>query len=185
MPKEDFILPTSEKVPLIYGAMHPGKGTTYLNAVRMMPIDETSATAVEYHAMKEFLAQLLAAKVKAEMPTFDSVVSPPSSRSDAEAYRQAVLRDRSVPDLTSRFSRKGKVKIGDNNTTLDQAVDELVYSSTGTESGIHSLLIVDKSIASGKTVAAVLHHMRQAGLRKDCRITIVVWARIPPLNQTI
>jgi hypothetical protein len=164
MPKDQFTLPTGENVTVIYGAKHPGKGTTYLNAVRMGPVDENSDMAVEYHGMEKHYASLLAALVKCEIPDFDAVVSPPSSRPDAMPYREAVLRNTSAHDLTRHFSRKGKVKIGHNDTTLDQAIDEMIYARDGTEPDIESLLIVDESIASGKTVAAMLHHMRQAGL---------------------
>lgn len=178
MPKEEFRLPTGEKVTLIYGAKHPGKGTTYLNAARMGPVDETSHMAVEYHATKRFYGAELAAQVKGEVSDFDAVVSPPSSRPDANPYREAVLRDSSAHDLTSHFLRKGKIKVGHKDITLEQAIDEMIYTGDGTESGIKSLLIVDESIASGKTVAAVLHHMRKAGLPKGCKLTVVAWARV-------
>jgi hypothetical protein len=108
MPKDDFTLPTGEKVTLIYGAKHPGRGTTYLNAARMGAVDEKSNMAVEYHTMERRYGSELAAKVKCEVPDFDAVVSPPSSRPDANPYREALLRDRSAHDLTSYFSRKAK-----------------------------------------------------------------------------
>ena len=177
MPKEEFTPPTGEKLTLIYGAKHPGRGTTYLNAARMGPVDEKSNMAVEYHAM-ESVYGLQLAQVEGEVPDFDAVVSPPSSRPDANPYRNAALRGRSAHDLTPNFSRKGKVKVGHNDTTLEQAIDEMIYTRDGTESGVKSLLIVDESIASGKTVAAVLHHLRTAGLSKECKVTVVAWARV-------
>lgn len=180
MPNEEFTLPTGEKVTLIYGAKHPGRGTTYLNAARMGPVDEHSNMALEYHAMEAFYGQQLAAQVEGEVPDFDAVVSPPSSRPDANPYRDAVLRRRNARDLTPNFSRKGKVKVGQNDTTLDQAIDEIIYTGDGMESGVKSLLLVDESIASGKTVAAVLHHLRTAGLSKACKVTVAAWAKVGP-----
>jgi hypothetical protein len=180
MPKEELTLPSGEKVTLIYGAKHPGRGTTYLNAARMGPVDEKSSMAVEYHAMESFYGLQLAAQVEGEVPDFDAVVSPPSSRPDANPYRNAVLRGRIAHDLTPNFLRKGKVKVGQNDTTFEQAIDEMIYTGDGTESGVKSLLIVDESIASGKTVAAVLHHLRTAGLSKECKVTVVAWARVDP-----
>ena len=181
MPKDNLKLPTGQTVPLIYGAKHPGKGTTYLNAVRMTSVDEKSLMAVEYHAMENSYAQELAVQVMFEVPDFDAVLSPPSSRpQDAKTYRDAVLRDQSVPDLTFDFRRRGKIKVGHNDTNLEQAIGEMIYTSSGIESDIKSLLIIDESVASGKTIAAVLHHMRKAGLPKDCVVTVVAWARIDP-----
>jgi hypothetical protein len=97
-----------------------------------------------------------------------SSVHDPTSRLDG----------RSAHDLTPNFSRKRKVKVGHNDTTLEQAIDEMIYTRDGTESGAKSLLIIDESIASGKTVAAVLHHLRIAGLSKECRVVVVAWARV-------
>jgi hypothetical protein len=182
MPKDEFTLPTGEKVTLIYGAKHPGKGTTYLNFVRMGPVDEQSNIALQYHAMEPHYARELAGQVEREVPDFDAVVSPPSSRPDANKYREAVLRSRNVRDLTFHFSRKGKVKVGHKDTTLEQAIDEINYAPDRMESNIKSLLIIDESIASGKTVAAILHHMREAGLPKGCKVTVVAWARVGTLT---
>lgn len=71
MPKEEFTPPTGEKLTLIYGAKHPGRGTTYLNAARMGPVDEKSNMAVEYHAMESVYGLQLAqvrAKYRTSMP---------------------------------------------------------------------------------------------------------------------
>ncbi len=144
----------------------------------MAAIDENSNVALEYRGMKKQFAVELAAQINSEIPEFDAVVSPPSSRPDANPYREAVLRDKKVLDLTRCFSRKGRVKIGRDETTLDQAFDELTYQPSGNERDVKSLLIVDESIASGKTVAAVLHHLRGAGLPERCKITVAVWAKV-------
>lgn len=178
MPNDGFKLPTGEIVRQIYGVRHPGKGTAYLNAVRTTKIDENSLMATEYHGMKRTYAVQLAAEVKRHVPDFDAVISPPSSRPDAEPYRDAVLYGSKARDISQNFSRKGKVKIGHDDTTLEQAIDELVYTADGAESGIKSLLIVDESSASGRTAAAVLHHIREAGLTASCEVTVVVWAKL-------
>jgi predicted amidophosphoribosyltransferase len=177
MPTSELTLPTGEKVRLIYGAKHPEKGTAYLNAVRMGLVDKLANLAAEYRGMEKIYALRLAAQIKAETIAFDAVVSPPSSREDATPYREAVLQVGRAQDRTANFSRKNKVKIGHNDTTLAQAIDELIYKPDGTEAGIKSLLIVDESVASGKTVAAVLHHLREAGLPKDCKVIVCAWAR--------
>ena len=179
MPIEEFTLPTGERVTLIYGAKHPGKGTTYLNAVRMGPVDEESGVAREYHSMENIYGEMLAAAVAQKASDFDAVVSPPSSRQDADPYRRAVLRrNKLAADLTNNFSRKGEVRVGQDGITLEQAINEIIYVSDGNESRVRSLLIVDESVASGKTVAALLHHMRNAGLSSECRVTVATWAKV-------
>jgi hypothetical protein len=42
------------------------------------------------------------------------------------------------------------VKVGHKDSTLEQAIDEMIYNRDGRESGVKSLLIIDESIASGK-----------------------------------
>ena len=96
----------------------------------MGPVDEKSSMAVQYHAMESFYGQQLAALVEGEVPDFDAVVSPSSSRPDANPYRNAVLRRKIARDLTPNFSRKGKVKVGHNDTTLEQAIDEMTTPET-------------------------------------------------------
>jgi hypothetical protein len=106
MPNDGFKLPTGEIVRRIYGVRHPGKGTAYLNAVRTTKIDENSLMATEYHGMKRTYAVQLAAEVKRHVPDFDAVISPPSSRPDAEPYRDAVLYGSKARDISQNFCKR-------------------------------------------------------------------------------
>lgn len=172
-----FELPTAEKVRLIYGQKHPGNGTTYLNAVRLRNIGDDHDLAREYRAMLPTFTRNLAELVKSEATHFDAVVSPPSSRADARPFREAILGNTGAIDLTRGFSRHGVVKMADPTTSVQQAIDEFCYSAQGCEASITSILMVDESIASGKTIAAVLHHLRQAGLSANCTVQVAAWAR--------
>jgi len=181
MPIEDFKLPTGEEVRLIYGQKHPGKGTVYLNAVRMGINDKDNALAKEYHAMRQTYTQCLAREVNCSITQLHAVVSPPSSREDATPFRKAIIKDTQALDLTPCFSRHGKLKMANSETTMRQAIDEFRYEAQGCEGSIKSLLIVDESIASGKTIAAVLYHMRQAGLPPCTTLNVAVWAKFKKL----
>jgi predicted amidophosphoribosyltransferase len=180
MPKDNFKLPSGETVPRIFGATHPGRGTAFLNAVRMGPAAEIAAQelAAVYRAMEKTFARELAIEVERGAPNFDAIVSPPSSRCDALAFKDAIMRGKQAYDFTANFNRHGKFKIGDDETTRQQAFDELIYTPSGNEGAINSLLIVDESTATGKTVEAVLQHLRDAGLPDDCKVTVATWARI-------
>jgi hypothetical protein len=61
MPRHELTLPTDEKVGLIYGAQHPGKGIAYLNAARMGLLKAMATAAEEYKAMERSYASQLAA----------------------------------------------------------------------------------------------------------------------------
>ena len=174
---DSFELPTTEKVGLVYGRQHPGNGTAYLNAVRLQSIGDDHDLARVYHAMLPQFTHELAELVRSNEIHFDAVVSPPSSRADARPFREAILRNKGAVDLTLGFSRHGVVKIADPTTSVQQAIDEFCYIAQGCEASITSLLIVDESIASGKTIAAVLHHLRQAGLSANCTVHVAVWAK--------
>jgi uracil phosphoribosyltransferase len=78
-------------------------------------------------------------------------------------------------DLTARFSRNGKIRAA-AASSVEEVRDEFNYQSVGDESEIKSLLIIDESLASGRTVAAVLDHLRSVGLPKDCIIYVAVAA---------
>ncbi len=66
----------------------------------------------------------------------------------------------------------------DNDTTLDQVIEEYVYAPTGSEPTTKSLLILDETVGSGKTAAAILHHLRAAGLPSDCKVTIATALKV-------
>ena len=106
--------------------------------------------------------------------TFDAVVSPPSSRRDIDAYRRAILT-RAPVRVLSGFTRKGKVKAGDRGSTLADVIDEFVYVPNGQEREIFSLIIIDESVAEGKTAAALLEHLKRHGLPDEAEVVLAVW----------
>src|SRR5262249_3555642 len=54
------------------------------------------------------------------------------------------------------------------SSSVEEIHDEFDCQSARDDSEVKSLLVVDESLASGRTVAAVLDHLRKAGLTKDC-----------------
>jgi pyrimidine operon attenuation protein/uracil phosphoribosyltransferase len=146
-----------------------------LQAVRSGRLAEGSATAQTYKSMERFHASSLAKMVKHSVPEFDTVVSPPSKRSDADVYRNEIVTRAGSRDLTARFSRKGKINAA-NASSFEEVVDEFEYQFGGDETETKSLLIVDESFASGRTVASVLDHLRKAGLPGDCAVYVAVAA---------
>ena len=174
MPKDQFKLPNGRIVLRIYGVRHPGPGSQYLNWVRMGLVKEGSATAIAYHNQKSFFAQCLAREIEKEGISFDALVSPPSSRDDIDVYRSAIL-DRVPARVLSGFTRRGKFKAGDREVTLADMIAEFDYAPNGDERDIRSLLIVDESVADGKTAAALLEHLRRNGLPDEALVVLAVW----------
>lgn len=174
----EFELPTGEKVSVIFLRQLPDLGELiYLQSIRSGRVDEDSLIARIYRNLLVRFAMLLAAEVKARI-SFDAVVSPPSSRTDADPYREAILRDAKCLDLSPRFSRIGKTRAA-TAKSLEEVFAEFQYKPAGDEGSIKSLLIVDDSVASGSTIAALLHHLRKAGLPSNSVIT----AAAPALLQ--
>lgn len=167
MPVAQLELPTGETLEIVYLRKLPDLGDLiYLHSVRTGRVTEPVEKL--YKTMAPFHAGRLAQSVT---PSFDAIVSPPSERADAEVYRNALIGKPGALDLTDRFSRKGNVKAS-TASSIQEVVDEFDYAAQGDESEINSLLIVDESVASGKTVAAVLEHLRRAGLPGDCKIMV-------------
>jgi hypothetical protein len=125
--------------------------------------------------MEKTNAERLAQIVRTKMSPFDTVFSPPSRRADADVYRGAILADSRALDLSSRFSRKSKIKAA-TAETLNDLFGEFEYTAAGDEAKIKSLLVVDESFASGRTVATCLRLLRQAGLSTDCTVRAAVAA---------
>jgi uracil phosphoribosyltransferase len=176
MPTADLALPTGEKVRLVFLRKYPNLGDMiYLQSSRSGRMKDDSAAAQSYKNMATIYAGQLAATVTNRTATFDALIAAPSSRHDTDVYRDAIVLSSGLRDLTTGFSRKGKIKAA-TAKSVEEVINEFDYAPTGSEAKIKSLLIVDESVASGKTLAAVLHHLRKAGLSKDCQITVVVAA---------
>lgn len=101
-------------------------------------------------------------------------MSPPSSRDDAQPYLEAILERMKTAPLKGTFSRKGKKKATDAGT-VEEMVEEFDYKAGGDETDLKSVIIVDETLATGKTIAATLKHLRNAGMPQGCRIAIAVW----------
>jgi hypothetical protein len=147
----------------------------FLNAVRSGAKTDDSESARTYHNMVPIYASQLAGLVATEVPDADAIIAAPSSRTDVDPYRAAIVRRSSgLLDLSSSMTRSGSVKAADNETTLEQVIESFSYKATGKEGSLNSLVIVDETVGRGKTVAAMLHHLRAAGLPEDCKVTVVV-----------
>jgi phosphoribosylpyrophosphate synthetase len=178
--KKDVLkLPTGEKVDLIYLAKWPDLDEFgYLNAIRWKFIEEDSTGALAYKGIVSFAATTLAMAVRDAALEIDAIVSPRSSRTDAEPYRARIQLLLLTRDLSPGFTRKNKTRAGEA-TNLAAVQEEIDYSPQDGEDEIKSLLIVDDSVASGRTVAVMLEKLRAAGLPKSCQITVAAPAWIP------
>lgn len=135
-------------------------------ALNLLP-DQTEGERIYIARAKQFAPTLAS-----HLPTitFDAIVSPPSSFKHAEPFR-AFLTDRARMDLTGRFHRSAPVRSGEG-ATVTEITSAMTYVRGGDESSIHSLLIVDESFHTGRTIAGILSHLRDAGLPEDCRVVL-------------
>jgi hypothetical protein len=138
MATEQITLPANEKVHLAYLRKWPNlHDMIYLQAVRSGGMTEDSLAAQTCKAMARIHAGRLADIVKSEVPAFDAVVSPPSKRSDADVYRNEIVRRAGSRDLTARFSRKRKISAA-AVSSVEEVVDEFDYQPAGDESETRS-----------------------------------------------
>jgi predicted amidophosphoribosyltransferase len=105
------------------------------------------------------------------------MVSPPSGRLDSAAYGKAILRQRTIPDLSSNFSRKNLISAA-TSQSLDEVINEFSFGGYDAIADIKSILIYDDVFGRGRTIAAIIHHLHQAGLSKDCCITAAVALKV-------
>lgn len=64
------------------------------------------------------------------------------------------------------------MKAGDSNTTCADMVEEFIYTATGVERDIRGLMILDESIAHGKTAGAILEHLKRNGLPDEVPVAL-------------
>ena len=147
----------------------------YLQSVRSGRLNDSSLVAQSYGNMAQIYAGQLATELRNLQRRFDAVVAPPSNRSDGNVYRNSIIAETGARDITDRFSRKGMARAATASSVSDM-VEEFNYKAGGDEAEIESLLIVDESVASGKTCAAVLHHLRTVRLKEKCKITVAAAA---------
>jgi hypothetical protein len=98
---------------------------------------------------------------------FDAIVSPPSDHQFAIPYREAFCaRHENAADFTRYVDRAADAaQAGASGTTLLDVIAGLRCEPLPQLATAASLLIVDDIFEGGKTVAALLHVMRAAGLR--------------------
>jgi hypothetical protein len=140
----------------------------YLQAIRSGALRLTSANpeehpkAVSYHKSKTKYGRELANLTRAFQPEF--VLAPPSNRSDALFYLAEVrVTHPSATDLTANFSRTPGVTAGQTGTTLESLKSALHFQKPPRLLQ-GPVLIVDDVLSSGRTTAAIIDCLRQAGL---------------------
>lgn len=175
MPDLDFKLPSGEVVTLIYGAKWPDLETQYFQGIRSESLDESHSAALYYHRMKKIWAYRLGSELYNHIKTEDVLISPPSSSNDTDVYRDAIRAKISSASDAGTFTRHGNTKAS-AASTIEEMIGEFACSPAGNEDDFRSIVILDESVASGKTISATLFHLRKAGLPKDCRIIFVTWA---------
>lgn len=139
---------------------------------------EKSCVARNYLAMESTYAR----RLERELPdrAFDAILSPPSRYDQAAVYRDAYMAvGRARRDLTDRLRKLG-VSLSGEGATLEQIVEELKYDARGDEGCLRSVLIVDDTFNTGRTVAAVITRLMEAGVPEDCSFAVAVpfWARL-------
>lgn len=162
-------LPTGEDIALIYWETRPSfLKFGALQSLRSGLIRPDGDLAKQYLAMAPFYGRQFAAQLSG---AWQAVVAPPSSHDFAKPYLTAILERTNALDLTQRFTRAGPVRSSaDPPPALAELAESISYAPEADESGIRSLLFIDDVFASGRTLAALLQHLRKSGLPADCTV---------------
>lgn len=162
MTVSSITLPTGETVSILYATDKNGAAGSYFNGRRIgmtLPM-----TLQLYRSLVPKLQEALVQEIEANGLQFDAIVCPPSSGNDAQPYREAILSRWPVKDFSDTFTRMGQIKAQNSETTVDELVErEFVHTPNGYEPSIKSILIVDESIATGKSAAYRSGEGRLAG----------------------
>lgn len=176
------------QVTFAYCAIHPTPGAgvlAFLHHVRSGNYERVTGNDPEAtfgdayrRSVPSFAGQLTRALADCH---FDAILSPPSSRADADAYRAAFATQHpTAMDLTNAFSRSGKVKSGPG-TSLPELIADLAFSPPTGIGNCQTILIVDDVLGDGKTAAAIIERLKPH-VPRDATFTLAcpLWVRNAP-----
>ena len=176
MPTIVLTLPTKETVRAFHATNSEGVAAAYFNGKRMG--FNGARSKEQYESQIPTLQAALVNEINLSGMTFDAVVCAPSKDTDVIPYFRAVLERLPLRDISKNLTRKEEKKASRPETTVDDMIEEFVYTPDGREPNIRSILIVDESVATGKTIAAILHHLRAAGLPEDAKIAVAACVKM-------
>lgn len=178
MPKDRLQIRPNLSVDIVYVGRKFHAQLQYLNSVRTGRTPSEAVTQ-QYRGMEKWHAGALARELS-PIPANSAILKPPSSRTDADAYLSAVLAaNANLIDISERMTRKGKIKAATANS-LGAVIKELNYAPKGDEATFNDLYILDETVGTGRTVAAILYHLCNAGLREDCRVVVATALWVDP-----
>jgi hypothetical protein len=150
----------------------------YLNSIRS-GLTPSQNVEVQYRSMEKWHARTLARSLP-PVATGSVILMPPSSRTDAKAYLDAVLTHHpGLKNISTRMTRKGKVKAA-TALSIGSVIREFDYTPQGDESALKAVYILDETVGTGRTIASMLYHLCKAGLSKDCRVVVVTALWLDP-----
>ena len=104
-------------------------------------------------------------------PVFDFLVVAPSNKNFAGILRNhAEINHQS--DISQRFAKIDDASSAEPGTKLPDVFQSICYQSAGDEEEANSVAIIDDVVSDGKTAAAIIQRLREAGLRKDAKIIV-------------
>ena len=104
----------------------------------------------------------------------DAIVELPSTRNFNKPYTAEILtRFPAARDLTLIVDRHGNVKSGEDASFDEVLADTFIHGTDGLDT-LKTVLLVDDILAEGKTAAAIVDRLREAGLSSKARIVLAV-----------
>ena len=123
-------------------------------------------------AFKKWCASEMPMFGSVERCQFDAKIVAPSEKQFASILADHADIHARV-DLSGRFSKRGGFHSGEGCFALCDVHDAIQYAAAGDEGGISSLAIFDDVVSDeGKTVAALIQRLREAGLSEDVNVTV-------------
>ena len=186
MNEDDVILPTGEQIHLLFLERHevPQGPLAYLHHIRnsrtlgMLGVDVVESTfgVPYYRSLPRFTQD--SSRCATEQ-SLDLIVSPPSSRHDACPYRQAIQHAcPTALDITPYFTKDPKIKAIQPTTTINALIVAISTVGVPDLARFEHIAITDELFSCGNTIAAMLHHLRNAGLRADAKVTVCAPLRL-------
>jgi hypothetical protein len=119
---------------------------------------------------------------------FDGVICCPSSRGEAQFYREPVTqvvrqKNPKALDLSDYFHKDEMFKVGSGEATIQQGRDRIKFDYTGRLDSWRNVLLIDDVWAKGTTARIVLSYLADSGLQANATIVAFTPLLVPPQKK--
>lgn len=169
---EEVVLPDGQSINCHYLSKSVGSHLGWLHSVRrqnQLRNNIQQKTMYEFH--ESHFIEVFAREIISSKTNYDVVIAAPSSHPYSERYKNGLIANKSVQDISDRISRAG-IQSASTSSTFEELEGEYHYTPGGDEGNFSSILIIDDVFGKGNTVLHIIRLLQKSGVPVDANFTV-------------